>query len=244
MDSAMIVGLSRQMTLRRALDVTANNIANANTSGFKAENLLFEEYLHKMDDAPPKLRNLSLVLDSGVMRDMSQGPIEITDAPLDVALDGEGFFQIETENGLRYTRNGHFTINDQGQLTTRGGDAVLDEDSRPITLNAEDGAVTISSDGAITTKSGEVARIGVFQFEQLGALKKVEGGLFEAEEFTQPERVEQPNMLQGAIEASNVKTIVQMTKMIDIMRSYQSATRLISATEDLTQRMIRVLGQE
>ncbi|GAB4517306.1 MAG: flagellar basal-body rod protein FlgF [Parvularculaceae bacterium] len=242
MDTAMIVGLSRQMTLRRALDVAANNIANQNTIGFKAENLLFEEYLHKMNGAPAKLRDVALVLDSGVMRDMRQGALEETGAPLDVAIDGDGFFQIETDDGLRYTRNGHFTIDDQGRLVTRAGNPVLDEDGREIQINQEDGTLAIASDGTISTEIGEVARLGVYRFESLTSLKKIEGGLFESED--QPEPVETPNVRQGMLEASNVKSIVQMTRLIDIMRSYQSATRLIDSTEDLTKRTIRVLGQE
>lgn len=242
MDTAMIVGLSRQMTLRRALDVAANNIANQNTIGFKAENLLFKEYLHKMNGAPAKLRDVALVLDSGVMRDMRQGAIEETGAPLDVAIDGEGFFQIETDEGLRYTRNGHFTIDDQGRLVTRAGHPVLDEDGREIEINEEDGALSIASDGTISTDIGDVARLGVYRFESLSSLKKIEGGLFESEDL--PETVETPNVRQGMLEASNVKSIVQMTRLIDIMRSYQSATRLIDSTEDLTKRTIRVLGQE
>lgn len=242
MDSALIVGLSRQMTLRRALDVAANNVANQNTTGFKAENLLFEEYLHKMKATPAKLRDVSLVLDSGVMRDMTQGAFEVTDAPLDVAIDGAGFFQIETEEGLRYTRNGRFTIDDQGRLVTRAGDPVMDEDGQEIRLNQEDGAVSIAPDGTISSNVGEIARLGVYEFESFASLKKIEGGLFESDENPNP--AETPNVRQGAVEASNVKSIVQMTRLIDIMRSYQSATKLIDSTEDLTKRTIRVLGQE
>ena len=153
MDNAVLVGLSRQMALSREMDVVANNIANLNTTGFKADGSIFEEYLSGAARQRPERQGVSFVLDRGVWHDMSQGSIERTGNSLDVAIDGKGFMVVQTPNGERYTRNGSLQISPTGQLVTSDGYPVLG-DGGPITLQPTDRQVSISRDGTISVREG------------------------------------------------------------------------------------------
>ena len=156
MENMLLIGLSRQTTLERQLDVVANNIANVNTSGFKADNSLFEEYMmpgaHE-DNFKPSDRRLSYVQDRGTYRDMSQGATEQTKNPLDVAISGNGFMVVQTAAGERYTRDGGFQLNNVGQLVTASGDPVLGN-AGPILFQPTDHDINISPDGTITVVEG------------------------------------------------------------------------------------------
>src|SRR5580700_9562923 len=156
MENALLVGLSRQMVLERQLDVVANNIANVNTTGFKADNSMFERFLSPVAsenrfNAPD--RQLSFVNDRGTWRDLRAGPVQQTGNPLDVAIDGGGFLVVQTPNGERYTRNGALQINEQGQLVTSDGSQVVG-DSGPIVLQTTDHRVAISADGRVSVVEG------------------------------------------------------------------------------------------
>ena len=153
MQNALLVGLSRQVALARELDVVANNIANLNTTGYKADGSLFEEYLDAAARADQTGSRVSFVHDRGIWHDMSQGPIERTGNPLDVAIDGDGFLVVQTPRGERYTRNGAMQINATGQLVTSDGYPVLG-DGGPITLQPTDRQVSISHDGTISVREG------------------------------------------------------------------------------------------
>src|SRR6185312_5544230 len=128
MENNLLVGLSRQMTLERQLDVVANNVANVNTTGFKADRSLFEEYLRspaREDNFVPSDRRVSFVQDRGTFHDFSAGPSEVTKNPLDVSIDGSAFLVVQTPAGERYTRDGSLQINNQGQLVTASGNPVM-----------------------------------------------------------------------------------------------------------------------
>src|SRR6201986_1232770 len=128
MENALLIGLSRQTTLERQLGVIANNIANVNTTGYKSDQSLFEEFLTSgahADNFVGNDRKVSYVQDRGTYRDLSQGPLQQTGNPLDIAVDGDAFLAVQTAGGERYTRDGNLQINGQGQLTRVGGDAVL-----------------------------------------------------------------------------------------------------------------------
>ena len=148
MENTLLIGLSRQMTLERQIDVISNNIANMNTNGFKADKSLFQEYLMpgaRADNFVGKDRQFSFVLDRATWRDIGQGSIEQTGNPLDVALDGSGFLAVQTASGERYTRNGALQINAQGQLVTTDGSLVLGT-AGPITFQPNDHDIIISGD--------------------------------------------------------------------------------------------------
>src|SRR5262245_46177849 len=157
MENMLLVGLSRQMTLERQLDVVANNVANINTNGFKANRSLFEEYLrspaseanfmHQAD------RRVSFVHDRATFHDFASGPMENTKNPLDISIDGKACLVVQTAAGERYTRDGGLQINNQGQLVTASGDPVLGT-SGPIVFQPTDKSITIAPDGNITVVEG------------------------------------------------------------------------------------------
>ena len=156
MENALLIGLSRQTVLERQLDVVANNIANVNTAGFKADESLFEEYLmpgaHE-DNFVGSDRRVSYVQDRGTFRDFTQGPAEQTKNPLDIAIDGGGFLVVQTAAGERYTRDGGLQLNGQGQLVTAGGNPVLGTGG-PIVFQPTDHDINVSPDGTITVVEG------------------------------------------------------------------------------------------
>ena len=244
----MYVSLSRQMVLQRELDIVANNIANADTNGFKVESIT------SIDDpvTPTKplgsRQPIQYTLDSGVARDFSQGSLQTTNGQLDVAIDGKAFFQVSTASGNRYTRDGRFAINAQGQLTTQQGDPVLDPSGAPITLNPANGAVTIGRDGTITQKapgqpqSQVVGKIGVVKFDSLSALSKGGDGLYINTTNQQPQPATDAVLHQGMLESSNVQPLTQITDLIRIQRAYEAVSQMISNTSDLSKTAIQRLG--
>src|SRR5450631_2215038 len=156
MENALLVGLSRQMVLERQMDVVANNVANVNTNGYKADHSLFEEYLRsgaqEGNFAAPD-RRVSFVLDNGTFKDFTQGPTEQTKNPLDIAIDGGGFLVVQTAAGERYTRDGGLQLNGQGQLVTAAGNPVLGT-AGPIVFQPTDHDVNVTPDGTITVQEG------------------------------------------------------------------------------------------
>src|SRR5204863_6009732 len=156
MENVLLIGLSRQTALQRELDVVANNIANVNTTGFKADGAVFAEFLQTRGNAeqfaaPDRL--MSLVHDRMSWHDMSQGTVQQTGGPLDVAIDGEGMLVVQTAGGERYTRNGALQLNNLGELVTLAGDKVLGENG-PIVLQLTDRDIAITKNGAIKGRGG------------------------------------------------------------------------------------------
>jgi len=246
MEQAVSIALSRQMTLRRAMDIVANNIANANTTAYKAESPVFSEYLMPEAEADDrgygKGAALSYVLDTGTHRDLAEGNITHTGNPFDIAISGEGFFQVDTAAGPRYTRAGHFTVDLNNQLVTSQGDPVLSNAGAPITINPDDGAIEIARDGTISSGTNTIGRLGLVNVENPGAMKKTGDNYLETEQDAV--QVENPLVMQGFVESSNVKPVVEMTRMIEVMRAYTSTQKNIKEMGDLQQSAIRQLGRE
>ena len=157
MENSLLIGLSRQTALQRELDVVANNIANVNTTGFKADGAVFAEFLQSRAStelfAAPD-RRMSMVQDRMSWHDMSQGTVQQTGGPLDVAIDGEGMLVVQTARGERYTRNGALQINNLGEVVTLAGDKVLG-DNGPIVLQLTDRDIAITKNGTIKVREGQ-----------------------------------------------------------------------------------------
>ena len=241
MENALMVALSSQMSLRREMDVLANNIANINTSGFKGENVLFEQYVAKIEGAPSQADELTFVIDKGLFRNMTEGQIEVTNAPFDLAIVGDGFFTIQTADGEAYSRSGHFGVNDAGQLSTRDGDPVLDANGQPIQINLDNGEITVSGDGLIADANGQIGQLELVRFDNPTAMEKTGAGLYTSEELPIP--AEAARIEQGAVERSNVSPVLELTKMIQVMRSYQSASKLMENGDELSRKAIQRLGE-
>jgi flagellar basal-body rod protein FlgF len=241
MDNALMLGLQTQRVLQRRMDVAANNLANVATSGFKADAVVFEvldETGALAEEDPTEIR---FVRDVGLTRDMSQGPIAITGNPLDVALEGQGFFMVEGPNGPLYTRDGAFTLTGEGRLVTTEGRAVLSSGGAPIVFDPQGESPTIGRDGAISVAGAEVGRIGVASFAAPSALLKVGDNLWSAQDQTPGEF--EGVVVQGALEGSNVRPVQELTRLIEISRAYQSAARIVSGADELRRAAIERLGR-
>jgi flagellar basal-body rod protein FlgF len=244
MENALLVGLSRQVAMQRELEVVANNIANLNTTGFKADGSIFQEYLM------PNARDggftgndgrLSFVLDRATWQDFGQGPIQQTGNPLDVAIDGPGFLAVQTPRGERYTRNGSLQINAAGELVTSEGYQVLG-DGGPIVFQREDRDITIGRDGSIAVPAGARGRLRFVSFAQPQQLQKDGTSTFAAPAGVAPEDVPAGRVIQGAIEKSNVRGVLEMTRMIDVTRAYSTIATMLQQQADLRKSAIQQLS--
>lgn len=243
MENAAYVGLSRQMTLRRELDIVANNIANADTNGFKVEQLLVGEEVGERARNAFVRPGVSFVLDNGVGRDFSQGSLAQTGRPLDFGIEGEGaFFTVQDGAGLAYTRDGAFTLDPTGRLTTKQGAAVMG-DGGEIILDPTRGEISVGADGTITQDEEVVGRLSVVRFDTLGALEKSGDGLYRNASNAVSTEATDASVRQGMLEGSNVNPILEITNLIEIQRAYESVSRMIENTTDLSKRAVERLGR-
>lgn len=242
MENALLIGLSRQTALGRELDVIANNVANVTTNGFKARDARFREYLMpvaRADAFPAPDQRLSYVIDSGTPLDMESGAIEITGNPLNAAIRGDAFFAVQAPGGERYTRNGAFEINGRGELVTSDGFPVLGQ-SGPITIGPEETNVSIAPDGGVLTSQGERGRIRLVRFDNPQALDSVGANLFAA---TVPAQAATNARVQGgALERSNVKPVLEMSRMMEVNRAYTSIAGIMSRMDELRRTAISRLA--
>jgi flagellar basal-body rod protein FlgF len=226
MENTSYIALSRQNALWRQLDVIANNMANANTAGYKGEQMMFREFLvDTRSSARSSGTKLSYVQDTGLLRDTREGPLTKTDNPLDIAIHGDGYFQIETEAGMRYTRNGHFRLDEGGMLVNSQGFALMDSRDNPVIFAPNETRITITPDGTVSTENGTVGKLKVVRFANEQDLHKAGDNMFETTQT--PETVERPAVVQGMMEESNVQPVVEITKMTELLRQYQAVQNLL-----------------
>jgi flagellar basal-body rod protein FlgF len=246
MENALLVGLSRQMTLRRELETVANNVANVNTAGFKADRLVFAEYMRNPAriDAQARAadRPVRFVIDPRTATNHETGTLDRTGGETDLALQGDGFFAVETQRGERYTRAGAFLLNAQGELVTPRGDRVLTEGG-PIAFTPADGRISIAADGTISTQQGLRGRLRVAAFADPSRLRKEGDNLFAAPDGVRPEPAPQARVLQGAVERSNVSAVTEVARLVEITRSYQSISQVLDRTQDLRRTALERLAQ-
>lgn len=246
MDNALLVGLSRQMSLRRELDVIANNVANLNTTGFKGETMMFEQFLDptaRHDHFPGSDRRVAFVVDRATLQDFSQGPLQRTEAPLDVALDGTGFLAVQTPNGERYTRGGNLHLNSQGQLVTVSGQLVLGQ-SGPIVFEPNDTTITIAADGTVSSQNGDRGKVRMVRFPNPEQLTSQGNGLWAAPAGVAPQPAEvTTRLVQGALEKSNVQPVREISRMIEVTRAYTTVSSMQQRTEELRRKAIEKLAE-
>jgi len=250
MENTLLIGLSRQTVLERQLDVVANNIANVNTAGFKADSSLFEEYLmpgaHE-DNFIGRDRRVSYVQDRGSFRDYSQGPSAQTNNPLDVAISGDGFLVVQTPAGERYTRDGGMQINSQGQLVTVGGNPVLGN-AGPIVFQPTDHDINVSPDGTITVIEGNGrtdalrGKLRLASFADAQKLLKEGANLYSAGEGSAAQADTKSQVQQGYIEKSNVNSVAEMSRMMEVTRAYTQISTLLQQESDLHKSAIEKLA--
>ena len=243
MGNAAYIGLSRQMTLRRELDIVANNIANADTTGFKVEQLMVGTEVGERARNEMVRPGVSFVLDNGVGRDFGQGAMAQTGRDLDFGIDGEGvFFTVDDGTGEAYTRDGAFTLDPEGRLVTEGGMAVQG-DGGDIIVDSSKGPISVGEDGTISQDDLPIGRLSLARFEALSALSKDGDGLYRNRSNAQPVEATGAQVRQGMLEGSNVNPLIEVTNLIEISRAYESVSKMIENTNDLSRRAVERLGR-
>lgn len=240
-ENAQLIGLSRQIALQRRMDVVANNMANINTTGFKGEQILFEEYVMPVArdrDFPTIDQPLSYVQDWATVHDMAGGAIVQTGNEFDVALNGEGFFAVQTPAGERYTRAGAFQLSAGGTLVDASGNPVLGQGG-PIQFGPEETGILIASDGTVSSSAGAKGRLRLVEFDNVQATTREGNNLWAG---GTPVAATNTRVMQGSIEKSNVSGVSEMAEMIRVTRAYESAANLAQKQDELRRSAIQRLG--
>lgn len=242
METTSYIALSRQGALRREMDVIAHNVANMNSTAYKGEKMMFVEHLTKSrDDLSFIPRKLSFTRDVAQYRNLSEGPINSTGNPLDLAIRGDGYFVVQRQDGTEaYTRNGSFTMDSTGQLVTQSGDPVMSNGGAPIIFSPQDNNITIAADGTVSTNTGQLGKVRVVRFDDAQKLRAEQGGLLSTDEA--PQDVQRPGVIQGSIEGSNIQPVIEMARMIDVHRAYDSVKNFVESEDGRQRKMIDQLG--
>ncbi len=242
METSSLIAMTRQDVLGRNLEVLANNLANMNTAGFKGQKVMFVEHLVRSRGGESILGNkLTYVRDIATLRDTRDGPISQTGNPLDVAISGDGYFTVRTDIGDQYTRNGHFRLDEAGQLVTQAGDPILSSNGQPFFFGPEDTKISIARDGTVSTNNGQLGKLKIVSFENRQKLRLVGGDLFATDQ--EANDVERPNLIQNALEGANIQPIMEMSRLIETQRAYDSIKRFIDREDDRMKEMIKGLSR-
>jgi flagellar basal-body rod protein FlgF len=238
MDNATYVATSRLVAQQRAMDVLGDNIANAGTPGFKAERVLFSDWLARQQDAQPPRggRTIAYTQDRATYRELQPGSLSHTGNPLDIAITGDGFFTVGTAQGPRLTRAGRFALMPDGTVADQAGNALLDTNGKPLQIAQADTRITIAGDGTVSSENGEIGKIGVVKPNDPMRLQAEGGRLARADTPTTP--ITTPKIVQGAVEESNVQPITEMTRMMTDLREFQFVSQFVQGESDRQQSTI------
>lgn len=234
MDNTKYIALSRQMALWKQMDFVSNNMANMNTSGYKQDEAVFSSYLVKTENGKGMAQQpLYFTQDYATFKDFSEGMIAETGNTFDLALKGDAFFAVRTAEGERYTRKGQFTLDANGMMVTSTGDPVLSETNEPFFFAPGETSISISETGDVSTENGNLGRIKTVSFVDNQKLLKVANTMFEnTEGNSMVIGGNNARILQGSIEKSNVNAIEEMTKLVNLQRSYEYVQQMIDEEHD------------
>jgi flagellar basal-body rod protein FlgF len=242
MENAIYIALSSQMALQRQTDVVANNLANLSTPAFKGEEMLFSQYLVRPEGNGP----LAFVQDVGTARNLQQGPLARTGNTLDVALQGSGYFAVQTPLGIRYTRNGHLQLDAQNQLVTAEGYPVLSDGDQPLQMPSNLRDITIATDGTIsasqdgTKVSTNIGKLEVVDFAAPQTVTPGANGYYVTDQTPQPSKA---SVQQGMLEESNVQPIVELTRLIGASRAFAGINNFLGLESKRQLEAIDKLGK-
>ncbi|MGY9048816.1 hypothetical protein P775_15415 [Puniceibacterium antarcticum] len=225
METASYTTLNRQSGLMREMQVIANNIANTATTGFRQEGVMFTEFLAKTD-----MGSLSMATAQVHQTSTLQGTLTQTGGQFDMALQGDGFFLVQTPNGERLTRAGAFTPSANGDLVTPDGYPVLDAGGAPIFIPPDATDLAIAQDGTLSSQGRPLGQVGVVQPSDFNGMVRENGTFFESTDGFDP--VEAPVILQGFLESSNVDPVGQIARMIEVQRAYEMGQNFLESEND------------
>lgn len=238
MDNATYASLTRQTGLLHEMQVIANNIANSATTGFRAEEALFSEFVNNIGPDHPSLSMATARIANTI--DL-QGVLEQTDGTFDLAIEGEGFFMIQTPQGERLTRAGSFGPNQNGDLVNPDGYPVLDAGGAPVFVPVDAGPVRIGADGTISAGGQLVGQIGVVVPVNPDAMTREDGTVFVAPDGVNP--ADNGRVLQGYLETSNVNPTLEIARMIEVQRAYELGQSFLDKEDERIRAVMQTLGR-
>ena len=234
MDTAYTT-LSRQSGLMNEMRLVANNIANANTTGYRAQGLVFSEFVRDMPGNP----SLSMARAEVRNTSLRQGVLTETGGQFDFAIEGDGFFMIETANGNRLTRAGAFSPNAEGDLVTMDGHRVLDSNGAPVFVPPDAASIDVGGDGTLSVESQFLGQIGVYSVADPKTLVREGSNLFRTDAEVAP--VEEPVVLNRFLEGSNVNAIEQVTRLVEIQRAYELGQSFLETEDERVRGALKAL---
>jgi flagellar basal-body rod protein FlgF len=234
MDQGIYTAAAGAIAMEERLNIISNNIANLNTTGFKKDQMSFEQYIRQLDTSslyPGQYRTVPVdVIPISSSIDLTPGTPEKTGNPLDVALMGDGFFVVNTDKGTRYTRAGLFQLSTDNTMITPQGYSVQGQGG-DITIDSNKGPVVIGSQGKVSQDGDEIGTLQVVKIPA-DALVREGNNLFSVKEGTSPEPVDTPYIVQGSLETANVEPITEMVEMIAAQRAYEVFQKVIRSAND------------
>jgi flagellar basal-body rod protein FlgF len=237
MENAIYAALARQSGLRQELQAIAHNIANTSTNGFKRESLVFTEHL--VPSVSPNL-SVSMAIAGSQTTDWSQGELIQTFGKTDLAIQGEGYFLLETQDGHRLTRNGSFTLSPTGEIVAQDGARLLGEGQAPIGIPLGSGDIGVGSDGVLSVAGSPVAKIGVFRPENLLELQRDAYSRFVPGDDLAA--MDDGMIIQGYLEKSNVNPVLEVSRLIEVQRAYENARNFLNSEDDRVKNVLRTLA--
>lgn len=238
MDTGIYIALSRELGIMRDMEVTSNNVANASSAGFQSQKLLFSDYLVPSTKSES---NVAFANDVSTYLNTEQGALKITHNPLNAAIQGKGYFVIDTPLGERYTRNGSFVLNEQGELATSEGYTVLDESSQPVVFDELDQVIEIREDGTIVVDASERAKLRVVQFDNEQLVERAGSTMFRSDITPRP--AENFRVVSGAVEQSNVQPFTALTHLMYLSRTVSDTNNLINSMYSLSRKASDTLAK-
>ncbi len=239
MDNTVYAALNRQVGLFREMNIVANNLANMSTTGYRREAIVFSEFLHSPGS---ETGSLSIAHANGQATDLSQAGFIETGRSLDMAIDGDGFFLIQNEFETYLTRSGPFVQSANGNLVTPNGDSILDFSSSPIQIPGGIADLTIANDGTISGDGNPITRVGIWLPTDLSKVNRVDGVGFQVSiEDTVPS--EDYQIRQGFLERSNVEPVEEVSRMIEVQRTYELGQSFLEKEDERIRNLLRTLGQ-
>ena len=244
MDNATNIALSRLVAQTRAMDVTAGNLANTTTPGYRAERMVFSDWLSRQQSGtPPGGGAIVYTQDRATYRDRQAGQLSHTGNPFDLALSGEGFFTVLGPGGPRLTRAGHFDLSTDGTVVDEQGDALLDITGKKLQITTADTRIAVAADGTVSSENGQIGKIGIVTANDPNRLQAEGGWLLNAgSSATTP--VATPHIVQGAMEESNVQPALEVTRMMNDLRTFQMISQFVQTEADRQQNAIDRITQQ
>jgi flagellar basal-body rod protein FlgF len=249
-ENTLLIGLSRQVALARELDVVANNVANADTNGFKRRSTVFQEHLMptaRHEHFRNNDKKLSYVWDRGTTLNFSQGKLEQTGSALDVAIQGDAMFAVRRSGAgagaaaERYTRNGSLGINAKGELVNSDGHIMV-TDQGTLTVSSTETDIKIAADGSITSSAGPRGRLKLVNVPNPQLLRNEGQNLFATTLPLQASQAREFKLVTGEIEKSNVKPVVEISRLMELSRAYQNIASLMQKTDEIRRSSINRLA--